>query len=403
MYDLHLSAEQLEMRDAVRDFIGHEVKPLALKASRLEAGDRRLPLSLVAKASRMGLRALTLDEAHGGAGVDRLTACLVAEELATGDAGLAAMLVQTAVLSGALFGRAMSEAQRNLWLPRFLGDDDCHLALAAREPGEDAGVGAHYHRPLPEAPPASTTATRADNGDWILNGTKAFVANAPVAKLFVVQARTASGTSSFLVPRDAQGMVVRETSGTDWYHGARGDVVLAGCRVPAAQLLGEEGRSAIAGQQDALGPLAPEVQAMNVGIGRVALEAAVDYAKLRVQGGRRIIEHQSIGSKLAEITVRLEMARALVWKAAWILEHPEAIADRSVADLPYAAMAKVAASEAVREVALVSAECFGAMGVMRDMPQQMYVRDAFIFLHGGYTNDEAKLQIGEAIAGYGRS
>ena len=99
MYNLHLSAEQLEIRETVRDFVTQEVKPILLKADRLDIGDRTLSLALLDQASQMGLRALALSEDLGGAGADALTACIVAEELAAGDADFAAVLMETAQLA----------------------------------------------------------------------------------------------------------------------------------------------------------------------------------------------------------------------------------------------------------------------------------------------------------------
>ena len=141
---------------------------------------------------------------------------------------------------------------------------------------------------------------------------------------------------------------------------------------------------------------------MNLGIGRAAYEAALDYADLRVQGGRRIIEHQAIGTKLAEIAIKLEVARNAIWKAAFACDHPDAYADRSLADLPLQTVAEVFAAEAIFEAAKDAAEC-GAMGVMRDMPLQKYVHDARICLHSGHGTGDAKLRIAEALADYRRS
>jgi alkylation response protein AidB-like acyl-CoA dehydrogenase len=142
--------------------------------------------------------------------------------------------------------------------------------------------------------------------------------------------------------------------------------------------------------------------AINLGVGRAAYEAAVEYAKLRRQGGRNIIEHQAIGVKLADCAIKLELARTMIWKAAWTLDHPEAVADRSVAELPLHVIARVYTAEAVNDVALLAAECFGAMGVMRDMPLQKYVHDSMVFLHSEDGDDAAKLAIAEAVAGYQR-
>src|ERR1700733_6474807 len=113
MYNLHLSAEQLEIRDTVRDFVRRELKPVVLKADRLDAGDRRLPVALLDQASRLGLRTLARAEDHRGAGAAPLTCALVTEERAAGAADIAATLAEPARLGHLLFGRAMSAAQRH--------------------------------------------------------------------------------------------------------------------------------------------------------------------------------------------------------------------------------------------------------------------------------------------------
>ena len=146
----------------------------------------------------------------------------------------------------------------------------------------------------------------------------------------------------------------------------------------------------------------PVVAAINHGLERAAWEAAADYSKIRRQGGRNIIEHQAIGTKLADCTIKLELARSAVWKAAWLLDHPEAVAGRSVSGVPLHVIARVASAEAVHEVTLLAAECFGAMGVMRDMPLQKYVHDSMVFLHNDDADGAAKLAVAEAVAGYQR-
>src|SRR5262245_63960048 len=121
MYNLHLSAEQIEFRDTVRGFVEDEVKPVTLKADRLDLGDRTLPRAVLDQASQMGLRTLALPEELGGVGADNLTCCIVTEELAAGDADLAAVVAETAMLGKLLFS-AMSPAQREHH-KAFLDDD----------------------------------------------------------------------------------------------------------------------------------------------------------------------------------------------------------------------------------------------------------------------------------------
>ena len=392
MFNLHLSAEQLEIRDTVRDFVAREVKPVALKPQRLEAFEKPLLTALVEEASQLGLRTFALSEERGGAGADNLTACIVTEELAVGDPDIAAVLAQTAML-GRLFERLMTPEQRD----RF------QLALAEREPGSETALGINYHRPAAIEPGIGTTAARAGD-QWIINGVKHCVANAPLAKLFAVQVSTAGGISTLLVPRDTPGLSVRapDERGGHWFHGSCGGAVFENCRVPAENLLGAEGRSPLMDGLDANGLGSPQFQALNLGIGRAAYEAALAYAQLRVQGGRRIVEHQAIGAKLAGIAIRLEVARAAIWRAAWASDHPGAIADRSLPDLPLQIIAQVFTAEAMLAVAKDAAECFGAMGVMRDMPLQKYVRDARVCLHSGEGSADATLRLAEVLAGYRR-
>lgn len=403
MYDLHLSDEQIAMRDTVRDFVDSEVKPVLLKADRLDACDRRLPLALLDQASRLGLRTLALPEEEAGAGADQLTCCIVAEELAAGDADLAATFAETWRLTKILFGQAMAPAQRNRLLPLFVENERCHLACAQHEPGIDAALGAAYHRPLAAAAETRTVAALSEDGGWTVNGVKDGVANAPIAGLIAVTAMLPGGRDGvFIVPADTRGLTVHAHDGA-WRHGPCGEVRFEDCRVPADNLLGDEAAALLA-HDDTSGRGNVLMQAVNLGIGRAAYEVAVDYAKLRVQGGRPIAEHQAIGTKLAEIAIKLEVARAAVWQAAFASDHPDAYGDRSLADLPLQTIAQVFTAQAMLEAAKDAAEVFGAMGVMRDMPLQKYVQDARMCLHrdaGG--NRDAKLRIAEHLLGYRRA
>jgi len=397
MYDLHLASEQLEIRETVRDFVAREVKPFAIKSERLEALDRALPLPLLDKASQLGLRTLALSEAGGGAGADTLTGCLVAEELAAGDPDLAAVLTETSCLGQVLFDRVMTSAQRDRFLPLFGEDDRFHLALADREPDHDPSLGADYHRPVAREPAIRTRAVRTGSGEWILNGAKDCVANAPLAKLFAVTVLADGGAvRTLLVPRDTPGLTVKAygTTGAR-QHGACGEVTFADCRVGADQVLAAD-TSAYAARRATL------LAAINLGIGRAAHEAAIAYAHLRVQGGRPIVQHQAIALKLADMATTLQVARGAVWQAAWALDNPQAQADRSLADLPLPTLARAFTAEAVYRGTKDCAECFGAMGVMRDMPLQKFIQDARICLHVGEGVSDAKLTIAEALIGYRR-
>lgn len=400
MYDLRLTAEQLEFRDTIRDFVTQEIKPVAIKSERLELFERPLLFDLLDTASQMGLRSMALSEENGGAGADSLTSCIVTEELAAGDVDLAAVLAETSWLSRLLFDRLLTPAQLERFLPAFQADDRYHLARAAREAATDTRLGIDYHRGTSTANAVATKATPA-NGNLVVDGIKVAVVNAPLAKLFVVQVVLEGGakTGWLLIPRETAGLIVRETPGVKrGYHGAGGDVTFADCRVPADNLITAAEADALLSDTD--GKL--HDLAIALGIGRAAYEAAVEYAGLRVQGGRKIIEHQGIGTKLADVAIGLEVARGTVWRAAFAADHPEAVADRSLPNLPLDTIARVFTTATVYRGAKDSAEVFGAMGVMRDMPLHKYIHDAFISLHAGNGNTDGKLHVAEALAGFRR-
>jgi alkylation response protein AidB-like acyl-CoA dehydrogenase len=406
MVSFQLSPEQQEFRDTVRDFVTREVKPVAIHPDRTQAADPHFPPAILEQASQMGLRTLSLSEAAGGAGADVLTSCVVAEELAVGDIGFAATLARTSELGRALFDEAMSEAQRKQFLAKFLEDDNFYLAYAGCDRNCDDGSW-NYHRADKAEVEIPVIAAR-QGGDLVLNGTYEFVADAPLAKLIAVQVRTDPLNAAIvLVPAGTAGMTVKETARLQavngeqyyrWFHGTGGAVAFKDCRVAAANVL--EGRKQLFGAAESGGRGSPLEQALNLGVGRAAYEAAVDYAKVRVQGGRHIVEHQAIGNFLAEMALRMETARNLVWKAAWAADNAGDYVN--ISELPLQMAAKAYTSHAVHEVALMAMECFGGMGVMTDMPLAKYLHEALVFVHSDVSNATSKLRVAEAIAGFER-
>ena len=395
MYSLHLSAEQIEFRDLIRDFVTQEVRPAAIKSDRLEPLEQPLMTDLLDQASKMGLRTMALSEENGGSGADALTCCIVAEELAVGDADIAAVLSETSALSHVLFDKVMTPAQRETFLPSFVDDDRYHLAFTDRDADADTRIGIAYHQKRVPMH-TSTKAIRNADGSWTIDGTKSDVVNAPIAKLLIVTAEVdGQADLLFAVPAKTSGITIRERSQAKRSrHGTTGDVTFKACRVPADNML------KVSAQTLDVARTRVHELAANIGIGRAAYEAALDYAGIRVQGGKRIIEHQATATRLADIAISLDVARTAVWRAAYASDHQGAVADRSLPDLPLAAMARVFVSTAMYRATKDAAELFGAMGVMRDMPMQKYIQDAFICLRTGDGNTDSKLHIAEMLAAF---
>lgn len=411
MYDLQLTAEQIEFRDAVRDFVTREVQPVAIDPKRLEPFEKPLMMDFLDQLSQMGLRGLALPEAAGGAGADLLTCCVLLEEIAAGDVDLAVVLGETALLARAVHD-AMNDSQRKRWWPKFDAGERFHLALIARD--DDAELGWSYHHAVPadaDVIGAPEVVAERDGKGWTINGLAPFVSNAPVAGLFIVQAKIADGpgTVTLLVGRDAKGLSIDDDlpsfggggERARWHHGAMAAVTLKNCKVGEEDVLAADAAHRLL--QGLVARRSIQTAAVNVGVARAAYEAAIDYAKMRWQGGAYIVQHQAIGMKLADVAIQLEAARALTMKAAWITDHPEAVSERSVNDLPWHVVARTFTAHSLHRATLEATECFGAMGVMRDMPLQKYVHDTLVLQHSADCDLAAPLVVAEAVAGYSRS
>jgi alkylation response protein AidB-like acyl-CoA dehydrogenase len=320
------------------------------------------------------------------------------------------VLGETALLARAVH-EAMNDTQRKRWWPKFEAGERFHLSLIARD--DDAELGWSYHHAVPadaDVIGAPEVVAERDGKGWTLNGLAPFVANAPVAGLFIVQAKIADGpgTVSVLIGSDAKGLSIDDDlpafggggERARWHHGAMAAVTLKGCKVGEEDVLTAEAAHRML--QNLIARRSIQTAAVNVGVARAAYEAAVDYAKMRWQGGAYIVQHQAIGMKLADVAIQLEAARALTLKAAWITDHPEAVSDRSVNDLPWHVVARTFTAHSLHRATLEATECFGAMGVMRDMPLQKYVHDTLVLQHSADCDLAAPLVVAETVAGYSR-
>jgi alkylation response protein AidB-like acyl-CoA dehydrogenase len=178
-------------------------------------------------------------------------------------------------------------------------------------------------------------------------------------------------------------------------------VAFEGCRVSGDDQIAKDAAHRSL-QADFFARRTVQMAAINVGVARAAYEAAIEYAKIRWQGGRFIVEHQAIGMKLADVAIQIEAARGLVHKAAWASDHPDGVTGGSISDLPWPVVARTFAGHALHHATLESAECFGAMGVMRDMPLQKYVHDTLVLKHSTDSDLTSPLVVAEAIAGFTR-
>ncbi len=371
---LDLNEEQLLLRETVRRFAEEEVEPRAAKMDEAGAFD----LDLWEQMKELGLCGLPIPDDLGGAGMDALSYVIAIEELARACGSTALTLGVHVSLGTDPILRFGNEEQRRRYVPDLAaGERIASLCLTEPTAGSDAGG-------------TRTTAVR--RGDhYVLNGTKSFVTNANIGQVFFVTARTSdetgtAGISTFIVEKGFPGFRVGRSleklgmRGADW-----AEVILDDCRVPAENLVGEEGggfkifMKTVDAGRIATGALA-------LGLAQGAFDRAVKYAKERTTFGKRIADHQAIGFKIADMAVRIEASRHLVYEAARLREagRPHGLK---------ASMAKLFASEAAMRVTYDAIQILGGYGYSREYHVERFWRDAKLCTIGEGTSEIQRIVI----------
>ncbi|MEN5027876.1 acyl-CoA dehydrogenase family protein [Pseudomonas sp. Ps21-P2] len=359
MQDLELTEEQVMIRDMARDFARNEIAPHAQAWE--QAG--WIDDALVAKMGELGLLGMVVPDEWGGSYIDYVAYALAVEEISAADGATGTLMsVHSSVGCGPVLNYG-SDGQKQQWLEK-LASGKAIGCFCLTEP--QAGSEAHNLR------------TRAElkDGEWVLNGSKQFVSNGKRAQLAIVFAVTdpdlgKRGLSAFLVPTDNPGYRVDRM---EHKMGIRASdtcaVTLSDCRIPAENLLGERGKGlSIALSNLEGGRIGIAAQAL--GIARAAFEAALGYARDRVQFDKPIIEHQSIANLLADMHTRINASRLLVLHAARLRTAGKPC-------LSEASQAKLFASEMAEWVCSKAIQIHGGYGYLEDYPVEKYYRDARI-------------------------
>jgi len=353
------------LRETVRRFVTNEVVPRAEVWER----DGFVPREVLRTMGRHGFLGLRAPEAFGGSNLDTLASALLAEELGRSTFGGFAItvLVHTDMASPHLLN-AGSPAQLERWLPGIV-TGECITAVAVTEP--DAGSDVRGIR----------TRARRDGGDWLLSGSKLFITNGVHADLTFVAAKTnpeagAQGISIFAVEKGAAGFSVsRSLDKMGWRSSDTAELAFDGCRVPAANLLGEEGRGFYAimrnfqNERIVLG-------AMAMGEAARALELTLEYVKTRRAFGGPLWDKQTVRQRLAMLAARVAAGRQLVYHAAWLdAQGRDCVKEVS--------MVKAYCGELVNEVMYACQQFHGGFGYMREAAIERMARDARVQSIGG--------------------
>ena len=377
--DFELSDDQESFRKVVRDFAAAEIAPHTEQWDR----DHTFPVDVVLAMGKLGLFGLPFPEEYGGSGADFTTLCLAIEELARVDSSMAITL-EAAVGLGAnpifTFG---TEDQRQQWLPDLCSG----LALGAfglTEPEAGSDAGATRTRAMLD--PASD--------EWVIDGAKAFITNSgtPITSIITITARTgsAAGISAIVVPAGTEGLVIEPPyRKMGWHASDTHGLRLDGCRVPAANLLGEEGRG-FAQFLAMLDEGRIAISALAVGLAQACLDHSLAYAKERQAFGGPIGRYQAVAFKCADMALAVENARNLTYKAAFLKDHGKPFKQA-------AAMAKLYSTEAAVTATRDATQIYGGYGYMDETPVSRFYRDAKILEIGEGTSEIQRLVISRGL------
>ncbi|HET9471307.1 MAG TPA: acyl-CoA dehydrogenase family protein, partial [Usitatibacter sp.] len=356
MLGFRLNEEQESFRLAVRSFAEKELAPRVDELEEREA----FPMDLFRELGRLGYLGVGYPEEYGGSGGDMVMRCLLIEEIARINCGFAAALLAHVGLGCIPILRFGTEEQKREYLvPAIRGEKLGSLGLSEPNSGSDA----------------ASIRTRAErHGDhYVINGTKMFITNGNIADYCLVAAytdpsRRGAGISMFIVDTKTPGFSVsRKLKKTGHHTSETAALAFDDMRVPASALLGgiEGGFKQVTGTLEG-GRITHA--ARSCGVSQAALEAAVKYARERVQFGQPIAKFQAIKFKLARMAMEVETARTMMWRAAWLFDQGYCMRE--------AAMAKLFASEVAQRVTWEAVQVFGGYGYITEFPVERFWRDA---------------------------
>jgi butyryl-CoA dehydrogenase len=377
---LHLSDEHEALRATVERFARTEVAPVIGDFYEREA----FPYGLVARMGEMGLFGLPFPEEHGGMGGDYLAFCLALEELARVDSSVAITLEAGVGLGAMPIYRFGNDAQRAEWLPHLCAGTMLG-AFGLTEPGGGTDAG------------ATRTTARRDGGEWVVNGTKSFITNSgtDITGLVTVTAVTSEpgerrAISAIIVPAGTPGFTAsKKYSKVGWSASDTRELSFVDCRVPEANLLGEEGRG-YAQFLRILDEGRIAIAALSVGLAQGCVDECVRYVAERETFGRPIGSYQAVQFKVADMEARAHTARLAYYDAA----------ARLLRGLPFkkeAAIAKLVASEAAMANAREATQVFGGYGFMNETPVGRFYRDAKILEIGEGTSEVQRMVIAREL------
>ncbi len=390
--DFSLTPEQIDLQQTARDFAKNEIKPIVKKLD--ESNDPNIVpwdfcKSVFHKGVQLGFTSLLVPQEYGGKGRKCIDVALVQEELGAVDVSIACSYFNLTAAMPLLVVRAGTSEQRHRLLSYISSGEPLLFSAAESEPNVATS---DLFCPIPDPQIGMKTVAQRNGDTYVLNGNKsALVTNAGIADGYFIIARTAldlpmrDSMSIFYVKADTPGLMFgKKTEMIGWKASHHAAIHLDNVRVPAENLIGQEGQAAA--QLMLLPEVAIGLAASYVGLARAAYEYALNYAKQRVSWGRPLIEHQAVALKLADMMVDTQAARILVWDAACAADT-----DPQLAATVKAPAAKTFAVDVAIKNAQKAVEILGGYGVTKEYQAGKFLADAWIGYSCDFTRDILRL------------
>jgi acyl-CoA dehydrogenase len=375
--DFSLNEEQRAWQMKARQFAQEEIRPIALNRDAIGHPRETWDWDIIKKGSKLGFRTAAVPKAWGGHGIDFVTQALVMAELAKADSAISKAFSQNWKWSH-LIAEFCTEDQKNRFLKPFLADDTFVIGSASTEPNSGSD---NRLPPLDDIKSGFRLRAERQGDDWILNGEKCFIANGSVGKLFFVSTRTnfdvlaREGTTVFMVPTGTPGFRIGKVfnkSGWRFYQNA--ELIFENARVPHSNVVGEVngGQRIRSGSASEFGDL--ELAANAVGVCDAACESALNLARTRTQGGKPLLEQQTVQLKIGRMNMLTEALRSYVLRTAWEMDRGGHGSVNPVLVMNYS-------TDVIQEVTELNMDLHGAAGYTMNAEAAKFVRDGIIWTH----------------------
>jgi len=358
MVSFKLTEEQKQMKQLAKKFSQNEIIPVAAEYDR----SAEFPWPIINKAFEIGLWNLNIPAELGGPGLDHVTEVILYEQLAYGCLGIFGAFGGNGLALTPLLISGNEEQKKRFLAPFIEAPKLAAFALTEPNAGSDVST-------------LATTAKKVDDG-YVINGSKCFITHGGIADLYTIFASTdrskgTKGISAFFVTKDTPGISMGKKEDKTGDRASHvGEVILEDVRIPAENILGDEGDGFKIAMRT-LDITRPTIAAAAVGVAQRALDEAVKYSKERIQFGKPISQQQGIQFMLADMAMGIMSSRALVWQAATKI-------DERKADSMLSATAKCVASDTAMKVTVDALQVFGGYGYMKEYPMEKLMRDAKI-------------------------